>query len=103
MRQGQEPLPCARSSSDRRIVGTRDWLLEQGGSETPLSREVFPKENPRNCLRNFLSRSANIVQRGEFRFQLGTMAVANLEFRCRENVAGLTAVDRDLGLVSVFL
>ena len=53
-----------------------DWLLEQGGLETPLSREVFPKENPRNCLRNFLSRSANIVQRGEFRFQLGTMAVA---------------------------
>ena len=75
----------------------------KGGLETPLSREVFPKENPRNCLRNFLSRSANIVQRGEFRFQLGTMAVANLEFRCRENVAGLTAVDRDLGLVSVFL
>jgi len=31
------------------------------------------------------------------------MAVANLEFRCRENVAGLTAVDRDLGLVSAFL
>ena len=38
-------------------------MAEQGGLETPLSREVFPKENPRNCLRNFLSRSANIVQR----------------------------------------
>jgi hypothetical protein len=80
------------------IAKIKDCLAEQGGLETPLSREVFPKENPRNCLRNFLSRSANIVQRGEFRFQLGTMAVANLEFRCHENVAGLTAVDRDLGL-----
>ena len=33
-----------------------DCLAEQGGLETPVSREVFPKETPRNCLRNFLSR-----------------------------------------------
>src|ERR1019366_5638863 len=40
-----------------------DCLAERGGFEPPVSREVFPKENLRDCLRNFLSRSADIVQR----------------------------------------
>jgi hypothetical protein len=40
-----------------------DWLAERGGLETPVSREVFPKENLREYWRNFVQKSASIVLR----------------------------------------
>ena len=40
-----------------------DWLLERGGLEPSVSREVFPKENGRQCWGFFPSKSANVVQR----------------------------------------
>ena len=40
-----------------------DWLPEQGGLETSVSRETFAKENPRGYWRNFASKSVGILQR----------------------------------------
>jgi hypothetical protein len=40
-----------------------DWLAERGGLETPVSREVFPKEKLREYWRTFASKSAGKVQR----------------------------------------
>ena len=40
-----------------------DWPAERGGPETPVSREVFPKENGRKCWRSFASQFGSIVQR----------------------------------------
>jgi hypothetical protein len=42
---------------------TEDWLAEQGGLETPVSREVFVRENPREHWKNFAPKSASSVQR----------------------------------------
>jgi hypothetical protein len=40
-----------------------DWLAEQGGLETSVSRETFAKENPREYWKNFASKSLSILQR----------------------------------------
>jgi hypothetical protein len=65
-----------------------NWLAERGRLETAVSREVFPKENLGDRLRNFLSRSANVVQRMNS-LSVRQLPAMNLEFRCRENAAGL--------------
>jgi len=40
-----------------------DCVAEQGGLETPVSREIFAKENPREYWRNFASKPVSILQR----------------------------------------
>ena len=45
-----------------------DCVAEQGGLETPVSREIFAKENPREYWRNLASKSVSIVPESEFAF-----------------------------------
>src|SRR5713226_8977756 len=45
---------------------TVDWLVEQGGLEPPVSREVWLKENRRKCSRFFASKSAKHRPENEF-------------------------------------
>ena len=40
-----------------------DCLLERSRLEPSVSREVFPRENTRQCWGNFVSKSAGILQR----------------------------------------
>jgi hypothetical protein len=59
----KKPLARAFQRFERRILRDRDSLAEQGGLETSVSREVFPKENPREYWKNFSAKFASIVQR----------------------------------------
>jgi hypothetical protein len=47
----------------RTVLRYKDSLAEQGGLELPVSREVFPKENLRECWGNFGLTAGCIVQR----------------------------------------
>jgi hypothetical protein len=42
-----DPSRFATGSGDNAF--RYDWLVERGGFEPPVSREVFPKENTREC------------------------------------------------------
>ena len=64
-----------------------DWLVERGGFEPPVSREVFPKENTPECW-DILGRNPLASCRERVRFQIATVSVVKLKFRCREIAAG---------------
>jgi len=44
-------------------TGCADWVAEQRGLETSVSRETFAKENPREYWKNFASTFLSILQR----------------------------------------
>jgi hypothetical protein len=64
----KKPLARAIQQLERRISRDKDWVTEQGGLETPVSREIFAKENPREYWRNLASKSVSIVPESEFAF-----------------------------------
>jgi|SRR5208282_498855 len=66
-----------------------DWLLERGRLETPVSREVFPKKNPREHWGKFRVEGRQHPPENEFAVS-SARYVVNFEFRCHENAAGLT-------------
>src|ERR1019366_1013134 len=45
----KKPLARAIQQLERRISRDKDWVAERGGFEPPVSREVFRKENTREC------------------------------------------------------
>ena len=86
--------PASRRTRNRAISGANafhgDWLTERGGLETSVSREVFPRENGCERSRFLVSKLASILQRMKFAVSSVRFPSATLEFRCRENAAGLT-------------
>jgi len=62
-RMQMRPWGRAFRRFERRLRRDGDSVAERGGLETAVSREAFPREKLGDCLRNSLSRSANIVQR----------------------------------------
>src|SRR5208337_2877020 len=58
-----------------------DWPPEQGGFEPSVSREVFAKENTRECW-DISGRNRLASRRECVRFLFDTNSVVNLEFRC---------------------
>jgi hypothetical protein len=64
-----------------------DCVAERGGFEPPVSREVFPKENTPECW-DILGRNPLASCGERVRFQIATVSVVKLKFRCREKAAG---------------
>src|SRR5260370_15344358 len=86
-------VPARRRAVDERkdsptTVYSDDWLPEQGGFETAMSREVLPKENGRKRLVIFRVELRWYPRENEFAVSFGTAADLSLQFRCRENAAG---------------
>jgi hypothetical protein len=61
-------------------------MVERGGFEPPVSREVFRKENTRECW-DILGRNPLASCGERVRFQIATVSVVKLKFRCREKAA----------------
>ena len=108
-----QPLRCPMIEENARACATifrlpaesaeiADCLAERGGLETSVAREVSPKENLPQYWR--ISRRKPLAYFEErVRFQFGAISLVSLEFRCRENPAGLAkfrhsvAPDNDSG------